>query len=203
MNDPALPTTFEPDYGTVVSRILPGFVAVMFVCGTLLMGVPHSVGPSLGWVAFGLAAGFLGLYLWYVIYSEIEFHEDGIVVRRHLFPDVEGSYRDVTSVSSKGFRLGGFPVGSHTMENAPELRSIVRGLVEEGRIQPTGEKGVTEEIERNLAATATAVLAGVVLWVVIEAFGLAPAALPDALTSYGLLFLAVVVGAPAIKRLSA
>jgi hypothetical protein len=55
-------------------------------------------------------------------------------VGRHLFPDVEGGYEEVDGVSAMGFRLDGFPVACHTMENSAELNAIVDDLAFVGMI---------------------------------------------------------------------
>lgn len=204
MSEPTVPRSFDPEYGTAVRRILPAIVALMAFCGLvfLLLASSSATGLWLGLGSFGVGAGFAGLYFWFLIYREIEFREDGIVVRRYLFPDVEGSYGEVEGVSSMGFRLGGYPVACHTMRNADELREILGDLRERGVIESDRDGGLTRDFRANLSATVRATLLGVVLWLVIDAAGLVPASLPDGIAPYGVILVTLLVGAPLIKRVS-
>lgn len=202
MSEPFLPRSFDPEYGTAVRRILPAIVVMMATCGLvfLLLASSSATGLWLGLGSFGVGAGFAGLYLWFLIYREIRFGEGRIVVRRYLFPDVEGSYGEVEGVSSMGFRLGGYPVACHTMRNSAELLDILAELHERGVIEADRNGGLTRDFRANLAATVKATLLGVVLWLVIEATGVVPAHLPDGIAPYVVILVTLLVGAPLIKR---
>ena len=202
MKDTALPRTFRPEYGRVVSRILPAIVALMSACGLVFLWTTPRSGLWLALASFGVAFAFLLLYFWFLIYREIEFGRERIVVRRYLFPDLEAGYRSVTGVSPTGFRLDGFPVACHTMENAGELRAILEDLRERGKIELAEDGGLTRGFRENLAATVKAAFLGVALWAGVEALELTPAGWPDDLVAYGVIFATLMVGAPLIKRLS-
>lgn len=195
-------TVFEPVYGRVVTRVLPGIVLLMAACGFAFLLLSPRSGAWLAAASFGVGAGFLGLYLWFLIYRRIEFGEESIVVRRFLFPDRRGRYEDVSAVSSMGFRLDGFPVACHTMENAAELRAILDDLRERGKIEPTEDEGLTASFRANLSATVKAAALGVVLWLIIQAAGLFPASIPDTMAAFGVILLSLLVGAPLIRRFS-
>lgn len=207
MSELSLPVRFEPDYGTVVTRVLPGIVAMMSLCGGFFLWVyQSSPAPTVLWMAmasFGVGAGFLGLYLWFLIYREVLFLEDGVTVRRYLFPDARGSYEDVTGVSATGFRLDGLPVAWHTMENADEANAIVQDLVDAGRIDVDEEGGVTRDFVENRAAVVKATMLGVAAWLGAEGLGLIPDSIPSGLAALGVILVVMMVGAPALKELSA
>lgn len=195
-------TIFEPVYGRVVTRVLPGVVALMATCGFVFLVLAPRSGAWLAVASFGVGTGFAGLYLWFLIYRRIEFGEETLVVRRYLFPDRRGRYQDVTAVSSMGFRLDGFPVACHTMENAGELRAILDDLRERGKIEPTEGEGLTASFRANLSATVKAATLGVVLWLVIQVVGLLPASIPDPAAAFGVILVSLLVGAPLIKGFS-
>lgn len=202
MTSSDLPITFDPDYGKVVTRVLPGIVAMMTLCGLFFLTTSSKTGLWLAVASFAVGAGFLGLYLWFLIYRKIEFRKDKIVVYRYLFPDREEAYEEVTGVSSTGFRLGGFPVACHTMDNSAELHSILEGLLERGKIQADESGGLTEDFKQNLTATLKAALLGIVFWFLFDILGWAPTAVPEAVTSYGVILVTLIIGAPLFKRLS-
>lgn len=204
---PSLPVRFEPEYGTVVTRVLPGIVAMMSVCGGFFLyshaTAPHPFTLWLTVASFGVGAGFLGLYLWALVYREVVFGEDGVTVRRYLFPDVRGPYDDVTGVSPTGFRLDGYPVAWHTMENADEANRILEGLVDAGLVEVDEEGGVTRDFAENRSAVIKATVLGVAAWLAAEGLGLIPDAVPSSLAALGVILVVLVVGAPAFKRMSA
>lgn len=206
MNDRSPPVTFEPDYGTVVTRILPGIVAMMSLCGGFFLWAYLSrPAPTSLWMtlaSFGVGGGFLGLYLWFLIYREVVFGEDGVTVRRYLFPDVRGPYERVTGVSSTGFRLDGFPVTWHTMENADEANAIVEELVDAGLISVDPEGGVTRDFVENRSAVIKATMLGVAAWLAAQGLGLIPDSIPSGLAALGVILAVMTVGAPLIKRMS-
>lgn len=202
MNSSPLPTSFEPEYGPVVTRVWPGIVVLLGLCGGFFL---LGSGPPAFWLAllsFGVAAGFVGLYLWYLVYREVVFGEDAVVVRRYLFPDVRGAYDEVDAVGSTGFRLGGYPVSWHTMKNDGEARRIVGDLVAQGRISAAEDGGLTRDMELNRSAVTRATILGIVLWLGAELLGLVPSSIPNSLSAVGMVVLAVVIGAPVIKHLS-
>lgn len=186
----------------MVTRILPAIVGLMTVCGLVFLATSSRTGVWLALVSFGVAGGFLILYLWFLIYREIEFREDGIVVRRYLFPDVEGTYDDVTGVSAMGFRLDGYPVGCHTMENSAELQSILDDLRRRGVIEPADDGGLSRDFGDNLAATVKAGALGALLWLLVAWADLAPTSIPDGVAPLGVILLTVLIGAPLLKRWS-
>lgn len=195
---------FDPKYGSVVTRVLPAIVGLMSVCGLVFLFFATSswTGIWLALACFGIGSGYLGLYLWFLIYREIEFREDGIVVRRYLFPDVEGTYDDVSGVSTMGFRLDGYPVGCHTMENSAELQSILDDLRRRGVIEPADDGGLSRDFGDNLAATLMAGTAGVLVWLLVDWTDLAPASIPDGVAALGVILLTMLIGAPLLKRWS-
>lgn len=186
----------------MVTRVLPAIVGLMSVCGLVFLAISSRTGVWLALACFGIGGGYLGLYLWLLIYREIEFREDGIVVRRYLFPDVEGAYDDVTGMSATGFRLDGYPVGCHTMENAAELQSILDDLRRRGVIEPADDGGLTRDFRDNLAATVLAGTAGVLVWLLVDRADLAPASIPDEVAALGVILLTLLIGAPLLKRWS-
>lgn len=206
MSELSLPVRFEPDYGTVVTRVLPAIVAMMSLCGGFfLWAYLSSPAPTLLWMtvgSFGVGAGFLGLYLWFLIYREVVFREDGVTVRRYLFPDARGSYEDITGVSATGFRLDGLPVVWHTMENADEANTIVQELVDAGRIEVDEEGGVARDFVENRSAVVKATMLGVAAWLGAEGLGLIPDSVPSSLAALGVILVVMTVGAPLIKRMS-
>lgn len=201
MRSPFLPVSVVPEYGHVVTRLLPAIVALMAACGSVFLVLAS--GTTALWLAlasFAVGAGFLGLYLWYLVYREIVFTEEGVTVRRYFFPTVRGSYEEVEGVSPVGFRLRGFPVVWHTMENADRVRSIVVRLVEEDFVAPDEGGGVAQDMAANRQATLLATALGLALWSVLELAGLVPAAVPSPLAALGVLLVTLAAGAPLIKR---
>lgn len=194
------PTTFEPEYGSVVTRVLPAIVLMMSVCGAVFLAIGSSVGFAMALASFAVGAGFVGLYLWHLVYREIVFGEEEIVVRRYLFPDVRGTYGQVSAVGRTGFRLDGFPVAWHTMENDAEARRIVDRLIEAGVVRAAEDGGLDRAMAENRSAVLTAAVGGALLWGALELAGLVPEAVPEPLAAFGVIGLALVVGAPLMKR---
>lgn len=201
--DASLPVRFEPEYGPVVTRVLPAVVAMMSLCGGLYLydyvSAPDPLVLSFAVFAFLVAASFPGLYLWFLIYREIVFDETGVTVRRYGLPDRRAPYEEVSAVGSTGFRLAGFPVTCHTMENASELRAILRDLSEAGRI-PDRDGGLGEAMKANVAATVKAALLGIGLVVGMNALGIELTFLPEPYAEYVVIVAALIVGAPLFKR---
>lgn len=188
----------------MVTRVLPAIVGLMTVCGLvfLFFATSSRTGVWLALACFGIGSGYWGLYLWFLIYREIEFGEDGIVVRRYLFPDVEGTYDDVTGVSAMGFRLDGYPVSCHTMENAAELQSILDDLRRRSVIEPADDGGLSRDFRDNLAATVKAGTLGALLWLLVAWADLTPASIPDGVAALGVILFTMLIGAPLLKRWS-
>lgn len=195
--------TFDPEYGTVVRRVLPGVVVLMGGCGAVFLWTARSSsGQWLALASFGIGAAFLVLYLWFLVYRRIEFRQEEIVVRRYLFPDHAGRYEDVRGVSTMGFRLDGFPVACHTMTNSAELHDILEELIEEGRIAGDDGASLSRDFRENLSATVKAGFLGAALWLAVDALALMPESVPDGLGSLGVILVTLVVGAPVLKRMS-
>ena len=200
------PVTFEPEYGPVVTRVLPGIVLLMSLCGGFFLWIhlsaPDPLVLAMALASFGVGLAFPVLYLHQLVYRRIVFGEDRIRVERWLFPDREAGYGKVGGVDRLGFRLDGFPVTCHTMANAGAFRSLLEDLREAGCLEGAGGEGVEAEFRANLSATAKAAALGGVLWLLVEGADLAPASVPDGLLAWGVLVATLVVAAPLFRRLA-
>lgn len=198
------PVTFEPEYGPTVTRVLPGIVGLMALCGAFFLWA-HLSAPDPGVLAmalasFGVGLAFPGLYFYYLVYRRIVFTEDRIRVERWLFPDREAGYGEAGGVDAMGFRLDGFPVTCHTMANADEFRSLLDDLRAAGYLEGAAGGGLSGAFRANLAATLKAAVLGGALWLLVEGTGLAPASVPDALLAWGIVAATLVVAAPLFRR---
>lgn len=55
MSDPPLPITFEPEYGSVVTRVLPGIPAMMTLCAGFFLVVGSATGLALAAASLAVA----------------------------------------------------------------------------------------------------------------------------------------------------
>ena len=196
-----LPISFRPDYGSVVTRVLPAILALLTVSAAVFLVADSSgAGFWLGVVSLAVGGTFLGLYLWFLVYREIRFTEEGVTVRRYLGPPVEGGYEHVEGVSSTGFRLDGFPVTWHTMTNGEEIREIMGELEDRGLVTADDEGGVTRDMALNRRATVLTAAVGTLFWVVVQSAGLVPDAVPSGFAAVGVIVASMLIGAPLIKR---
>lgn len=201
---PTPPVTFEPEYGPVVTRVLPAIVGMMALCGGFFLWIhlsaPDPLVLAMALASFGVGLGFPALYLNRLVYRRIVFGEEEIRVERWVFPDRAASWEAAGGVDRLGFRLDGFPVTCHTMANADAFRSLLADLRDAGRLEEAGEGGVEAGFRANLAATAKAAALGGALWLAAEAAGLVPASVPDGLAGWGIVAVTLVVAAPLFRR---
>lgn len=167
---------FRPTYRPVVTRVLPAVVVISwmaFPVAAATIGMPAAA--LLG--GLGVPLLFLLLFLRGLVYREVRFGEEEVVVVRYLLPDVRGSYDRITDVGTVGFRLDGFVVAWHLMANRDELASVLERLVEEGTIPRHRLRGtLDQELAENRLAVMIGTLTGLGGGVATTVSGLAPAA---------------------------
>lgn len=104
-----------------------------------------------------------GVVLALVVYRGIEFREDGITLRRYLFPDLRYRYGEIGPVTGNGIRLSqNRRLTWRFMDDGDRVERAFRRLVENGVIEQDPES-VREDVRKRArggAATITGVALG-------------------------------------------